>query len=284
MILTGIADEAGVDIDTQINAHKQLGWDTIELRFINGKNAAGDLGEKEFEVAREKLAAVDMKVSCFASAIGNWSRHLLKDDFGLDVRELKTAATRMHKLGTKFIRTMSWVGEGVDDTQWRDEVIKRYRELVKIAADADIYLAHENCTGWGGQSAENMRRLYEAIDNEHFVILYDIGNVIAHGDQSWKFYTGIKDLVSYVHVKDVRKNPAGGPSRDFAYPGEGDAMVAEILADLINNGYDGVISIEPHIAAIAHKPGQEPDKDKMLQSYLKYGEMLTEIVEQIGKI
>ena len=69
MRLTGIADEAGVDIDTQISAHKQLGWDTIELRFINGKNVAGDLDEKEFEIVREKLAAANMKVSCSTTSM-----------------------------------------------------------------------------------------------------------------------------------------------------------------------------------------------------------------------
>ena len=30
MFLTGIADESGKDIHTQIKAHKELGWDKIE--------------------------------------------------------------------------------------------------------------------------------------------------------------------------------------------------------------------------------------------------------------
>jgi sugar phosphate isomerase/epimerase len=282
MILTGIADEAAKILIPK-SAPTAIRVGCIELRFINGLNAAGDLSQKEFENVAEKLTAANMKVTCFASAIGNWSRHLLKDDFTKDLVELKTAVGRMHRLGTKFIRTMSWVGEGVEDRQWRDEVIRRYRQLVKIARDGDIYLAHENCTGWGGQSAKTMRQLYEAINDDHFVVLYDIGNVIAHGDQPWEFYTGIKDLVRYVHVKDARKNPAGGPSRDFAYPGEGDAMVPEILTNLISSGYDGVISIEPHLAAIAHQPGHEPDANEMLASYLKYGRMVSEIVKQASR-
>ena len=38
MYLTGIADEASQDINEQISATKELGWNAIESRFINGKN------------------------------------------------------------------------------------------------------------------------------------------------------------------------------------------------------------------------------------------------------
>ena len=36
--ITGIADEASQDIEQQIKATKELGWNAIESRFINGKN------------------------------------------------------------------------------------------------------------------------------------------------------------------------------------------------------------------------------------------------------
>ena len=53
MILTGIADEAGKDIKTQIKAHKELGWDTIELRLVDGKNVACALPEDEFKAVAD---------------------------------------------------------------------------------------------------------------------------------------------------------------------------------------------------------------------------------------
>ena len=40
MYLTGFADEAGKDIDTQIKATLELGWKNIELRAIGEKNLA----------------------------------------------------------------------------------------------------------------------------------------------------------------------------------------------------------------------------------------------------
>jgi sugar phosphate isomerase/epimerase len=280
VILTGIADEAGQEISAQIRAHQQLGWKAIELRCVKTKNAAGALDNDEFLRTADALQQAGIEVTCFASAIGNWSRHLLKHDFAVDVNELKSAIKRMSLLGTKFIRTMSWVGTDVDDLSWRDETVRRYHELVKIAEDNNVFIAHENCTGWGGLSPANMRYLHDQINSKNFVLLFDTGNTVSHGQDPWDFYMGIKDLIRYVHIKDCCRNHAGGISNDFQFVGEGDAMVKEILADLYTSGYRGVVSIEPHVGAIVHA-GVAADGQKDFDLYIKYGNMLKAIVSQI---
>jgi len=279
-VISGIADEAGKDIDTQIRAQQELGWAAIELRLVNGRNVAGALSDEEFKTVARQVEASGLQVTAFASAIGNWSRNI-RDDFQVDIDELKTAIPRMQRFGTRFIRTMSWVGDGVSEEAWRDEGIRRYRELAKIAEDGDVFLAHENCTGWAGLSAENMRRLVEEVDSEHLAILFDTGNTISHGHDHWPYYQGVKDLIRYVHIKDCRINPEGGRSQDYAYVGEGDARVRETLADLLAAGYDGVVSIEPHVSAIVHDSTVTPSPEDMFKSYLKYGQMLTKMMEQM---
>src|SRR5690606_25669333 len=122
-----------------------------------------NLPDADFDRAAKAILAAGMSVTGFGSQIGNWSRHIM-DDFGQDVRELRTAMPRMRRVGARFIRTMSWKGDGVDEAVWRKETLRRYRELTRIAADSGIVLAHENCTGWGGLSAANMRALIEEID------------------------------------------------------------------------------------------------------------------------
>jgi hypothetical protein len=44
MYLTGFADEAATDIDGQIRATKELGWEYIEARNIDGVNLSSKLG------------------------------------------------------------------------------------------------------------------------------------------------------------------------------------------------------------------------------------------------
>ncbi len=273
IIVSGIADEAGQDIETQIRAHKTLGWQAIELRLVGGKNVAGALSDDAFDAVAAAIDAAGLQVTCFASAIGNWSRHI-QDDFAQDVDELKTAIPRMHRLGTTFIRTMSWVGKGVPEAEWRDEGIRRYKELTRIAEDGGVTLAHENCTGWAGLCSANMRRLIETVDSRHLAVLFDIGNTVGEGYEHWPFYEGVKDLIRYVHIKDCKKNPQGGLSEDYTYPGQGDAMVRETLADLVANGYDGVVSIEPHVASVIHTGAENAlSEEQKFDSYIRYGQM-----------
>ncbi len=71
MFLTGFADEAGRDIDTQIKATLALGWHHIELRSLGeGKNLAS-ISDREFEVLYDKLGEAGIQVNCFGSAIAN---------------------------------------------------------------------------------------------------------------------------------------------------------------------------------------------------------------------
>lgn len=280
--LAGIADEAGRRIEDQIAAHRELGWESIELRLVDGKNVAGDLSDEAFEHVAEKLGEAGLRVTGFGSAIGNWSRNI-RDDFSRDVSDLKTAIPRMQRLGAKFIRTMSWLGDGVPESEWRAEAIRRYRELARLAGDGGVFLAHENCTGWGGLSGRHMRELIEEVGHPHAVVLFDIGNTVSHGYEPWEFYTGVKDLIRYVHIKDCRRNPQGGSSSDYAYPGEGDARVADILTDLLASGYRGTLSIEPHVASIVHLGESKADPAEIFTSYIRYGRRTQELVDSILK-
>ena len=43
--LTGIADEAGASLDVQIQAHQELGWDSLESRGVEFDGVKGNLHE-----------------------------------------------------------------------------------------------------------------------------------------------------------------------------------------------------------------------------------------------
>lgn len=282
MIITGISDEAGKDIRTQVRAHRELGWDALELRLHNGVNASTtDFSEEAFNEVRRALDEAGMTVTGFSSAIGNWSRSI-RGDFSIDLNDLKVAAKRMNILGTKYIRTMTWVPDRDDLVFTRKEAIRRYKELVKIAEDEGILLAHENCEGWGGFSPENMLELKAEVDSPNLVLLYDTGNVVSHGDDPETFFKGIRGSFDYIHIKDAAFGKDGGEST-FTYCGEGDGRIREILKRVIKeDGYDGVISIEPHVAAIVHKGSPSANSDELMySSYLEYGRKLEKILESL---
>ncbi|MCM8757245.1 MAG: sugar phosphate isomerase/epimerase, partial [Candidatus Omnitrophica bacterium] len=203
-------------------------------------------------------------------------------DFSSDIKELKTAIPRMNRFGTRYIRVMSWPNDKENpwsDADWAREVIRRLKELTKMAEDGGIVLAHENCSGWGGESVENSLRLVEEMNSPAFRLLYDTGNVIPHGQNPWEFYIRTRPYTVYVHVKDYRRQ---GDKFVATFPGEGQGQVKEILADLLASEFSGGISIEPHLASVVHE-GKLGEKELAYQTYITYGRKLMALVESLRK-
>ncbi len=274
MKLSGIADEAGKSIEEQIRAHKELGWDLLEPRTAGSANFSR-IPEKEFEDACSKLEKSGIMVSCFASEIANWARKI-SGDFTLDLEDLKTSIPRMRKLNTKFIRVMSYPNDGWDEAEWEKEAKRRLKELTKMAEDGGIVLAHENCNGWG-EEPDRCLELIEEINSPSFKMLFDTGNPVTHGQDSLEFYHKVKKHIVYVHIKDAKKTEGG---HVFTYPGEGDGYVNEIVADLKKWGYEGVLSIEPHLQKIIHESREADSPEKAMEAYLNYGRKLERIVNR----
>jgi len=274
MFWSGIADEAGRALETQIRAHKELGWSHIELRQI-GDTTLAYADDREFDRIRRTLDRAGMKVSCFASAIANWSRDVT-DPFDKDVDELRRAIPRLRQLGTKYVRIMSYVNKKpLPEAEWRREALRRLKELARIAEDGGVVLLHENCHGWASESPENTNDMLAEVNSPALKLVFDTGNSQGGGRTSWGFYEKLdKRQIAYVHLKDMRNDGSA------TWPGEGDSSVRRILEDLFRRGYDGGISIEPHIAAVIHE-GKESDPKRMYDSYIEYGRRAMTLVNGI---
>ncbi len=290
MYFTGFADEASPDIDLQIKATKELGWSNIETRALCGKNLAL-IDDAEFESVCGKLAASGVKFNCFGSGIGNWAKPITQPaESSYD--EMRKAIPRLQRLGVKLVRMMSFaVPPEIKDKSWdyEDEVVKRLQIIVKMAEDAGIVCVHENCMNWGGLSFEHTLKLVERVKSPAFKLVFDTGNPIFSDDvrgnppykkqSAWEFYRNVRDFVAYIHIKDGRfvdgKNV-------YSFPGEGDGDVRRIVEDLFKRGYDGGISIEPHMASVFHDQQNGPSKAELSYSnYVEYGRRMTALVDDI---
>ena len=277
MIYSGIADEAGRPIETQIKAHRELGWDHVELRMVGDQNLT-DVSDEEFERVLGLVNDAGMKISCFASQLGNWSRDIT-GDFDVDKEELARAIPRMQQAGTKYIRTMSWKQSNATLEEWKDEAIRRMGELAKMAADGGVALAHENCTGWASEGPAETVELLEKVDSPGLVVLYDTGNSVGYGKDTLGFLHGVIDRIAYVHIKDMTKEADGGSHGVF--PGEGQSLLKQQLTEILRSGYDGVFSIEPHVAAVIHEGKKGDDPEALYESYIKYGKMTMALFDEI---
>ena len=249
----GIADEAAPGLTGQVAALRELGWRQIELRSVDG-TAIADLDDEAFDRLALTLADAGLSAVCVDSRIASWARPITTP-FDDDLRELEVLARRCAVLGTRYVRIMSYPNDGLDDDEWGRRVVTRVTKLAAQAKEAGLVLLHENCSGWAGISPTRMRRLVDAADGSALRLLFDIGNGIAYGYEAYEVLADVVDLVAHVHVKD-----ATGTSADPVYtmPGDGDSRVADCLRLLLRHGYDGTISIEPHLSVRPHETGYAP--------------------------
>ncbi|MBN1445678.1 MAG: sugar phosphate isomerase/epimerase [Candidatus Omnitrophica bacterium] len=274
MKFSGISDEAGQAIETQIKAHKELRWEYLEIRNVDSENLTM-MSDEKFDRVYAKVTESGLKVSCFSSCIGNWATEI-SGDFKKDVDELQRAIPRMHRFNTKYIRVMSWPNNKenpLTDEEWGKGAIRRMKELAKMAEDGNIILGHENCSGWG-EPADKMVRMAEEVNSPAFKLLFDTGNVVYYsGGNALESYKKVKPYLCYVHIKDYRME---GEKHRATYPGEGDAKVKEVMAELKKDGYGGFVSIEPHLASVVHE-GKVGDPEVTYRTYITYGQKLMAI-------
>lgn len=256
---TGFTDEAERSLDGQISTLREVGWSAIELRLIDGKNIC-DFTDEEWKRTWDRLQKEQIQLVGFGGQIGNWARPI-DSDFSLDIDELKRVAPRMRQAGTKFLRIMSYPNSEsnpLSRSEWRNEAVRRLKELAKIAEGEGIILGHENCSGYG-ETPEGYLDLVEAVNSPALQLIFDTGNNSLHDNNTevtWNYYQKCREQITHIHIKCAKPGENGD---DFVtcYVDE-DPVQKRILKDLGATGYDGWLSIEPHIKAAIHA-GQDVD-------------------------
>ncbi len=278
----GFADEASKSLSGQIAATKQAGWSAIELRLVDGKNVC-DLDDAEWASAWGRLQDAGIGVAGFGGQIANWARPIT-NDFEKDLAELRRAAPHMRDAGVNLIRIMSYPNPQDNPwpkDKWKAEVIRRLRELATIAEGEGVILGHENCSGYGGIGPDEYLELATAIDSPAFKLIFDTGNNSAHdGDTeaTWRYFEACRDHIVHVHIKSYRPNAEGKLAT--CYPDE-DPVQRRILTALKATGYDGWISIEPHLAAAIHAGKDVTDEQKNTAIYVEYAKRLEGVVNSL---
>jgi sugar phosphate isomerase/epimerase len=246
--LAGIGDEAAPDLDGQLQAVAGLGWDAIELRTVDG-HALSELDRARRDRLVAAVHAARTRVVCLDSRIGGWAG-TVADPFARDLTELGALVELCRELDTRYVRIMSYPNADWPEPRWRQEVVDRLRRLAVVAEAAGITLLHENCAGWAATRADRALDLLDAVGSPALRLLFDVGNGVAHGYHARDLLADLVPFVAHVHVKDA---VGGGADTTYTLPGDGVAGVGECLRLLRAGGYDGALSIEPHLATRPHE-------------------------------
>jgi len=289
MYFTGFADEASSSLDVQIKVTKELGWQDIESRKVQvegfPEDWIHDISDEAFERVAEKLEVSGVRINCFGSAIANWGKKI-EEPMDSSLAEVNRSIPRMQRLGTKLVRIMSFaVREGED--QMEQERFRRVKIIHRMFADAGFTAVHENCMNYGGMGWPFTLKLLENVPG--LKLVFDTGNPVFSDDRSkskpypkqssWEFYSHVKEHIAYVHIKDGYWDAKNDKSI-FSYPGEGQGNVRRIVKDLISRGYEGGISIEPHMGKVFHDDSSGHSLNAE-QIYIEYGRRMITMVENI---
>jgi len=291
MFLTGIGDEAANALGGQIKVCRELDWRQIEMRGVevsgHAKANFHDISEPAFDVAVRQLESAGLSVYCFGSTIMNWAKKL-EDPFEVTLAEVKRAIQRMTRLGTKYVRIMSFK-PGDDEYKIPAEVFRRVKDVTNRFLDAGLQPVHENCMNYGGMSWHHALELLDKCPGLKWV--FDTANPILNPDRSkpkpwprqdpYEFWEHVREHTLHTHIKDATWNPSKNDA-DYNWPGEGQGKVREILADAIGRGYEGGLSIEPHMVVVFHDTqSKAANENAMSQNFIEYGRRLSEMVSEL---
>ncbi len=295
MYLTGFADEASKKIEEQIRATRELGWRYIESRGVEGGNIH-DVSDEEFEKVCAAFEGSGVAVNCFGSTIMNWGKQITTPrEEDPSFAEAERAIPRMQRLGTKLVRVMSYAvlkDRGPDD-QMQQERFARMREIVQKFLDAGIQPVHENCMNYGGMGWSYTEHILENVPG--LKLVFDTGNPVFSDDltkdppypkqSAWEFYRHVKEHIAYVHIKDgtIPRLPDGSYGKtEYTWPGEGDGDIERIVADLIERGYDGGFSMEPHMGVVFHEEKETSEDEARIRTYIEYGRRFEKLLAACG--
>ena len=290
MELMGIGDEGANTIDGQIKAAKELGWKWIEMRGVEvpgfDKANLHEIPDAAFDIVEQKLKDAGVGVYAFGSTVMNWQK-TVETPFDVTLAEVKRAIRRMKRLGTKFIRVMSFK-PGDDDDSTPQAVFDRVRQVTRMFLDEGLQPVHENCMNYGGMSWKHAEELIEKAPGLKWV--FDTANPIFNADRMkekpwpkqdpYEFWEHMREHSAHIHIKDATWNPEKNDA-DYNFPGEGQGRVRDILKDAFKNGYDAGISIEPHMVVVFHDADSAASDDTMYDNFVEYGRRLEKLIAEV---
>ncbi|MEG0910422.1 MAG: TIM barrel protein [Ruthenibacterium sp.] len=266
--ISGFADEISVRFSTQLKVVKQLGMQYVCLRTVNGKSIAKYTVPEAEKKLVPALTEAGIRVSSLGSPIGKVD---IDDDaaFETQLKQLETLCKICQLLACKYIRIFSFfMPKGKNPDDYQDAVLCKLRRFVQIAQQYKIVLIHENEKDIYGDTAARCRNLFDAISSDCFKAAFDAANFVQCGENALAAYELLKDEIVYIHIKDAVTS-----SSENVLCGTGDGQIPAVLRRAFENGYNGFLTLEPHLVLFSALQSLETDdvKHKFAQKKAKNG-------------
>lgn len=250
--LSAFADEIADDLATQLEWLGRLRVGHIELRAVAKVNVLR-MSDDEVATIRKACAEKGVGIACIGSPIG---KSPLKDPIEQELANLERIFRIGEALGTRKVRMFSFYPPDISTNahydQHLDEAIPRLAKMAELAQRDGFTLCLENEKHILGDTPERCLALLEGVNSPHLRFAWDPANFVQVGVArlTERYWAALAPYVAHVHIKDARLSDG----KVFA-AGEGDGQVRELLIALRQSGYQGFLSLEPHLAVAGHSSG-----------------------------
>ena len=241
VVLSGFADEISPDLDEQLAVLDAESIVHLELRSVWSTNVA-DLDDTQLARFQDQIDRAGVQVSAIGSPIGKVD---IEAPFEPELERLRRVADIAGQLGTKLVRVFSFfIPQAHDPRLYRAQVIDRMRALAELAAERGLVLAHENEKNIYGDRPERCADVIASVGSPALRATFDAANFVQCGVRPHtEAYELLRPYLEYVQVKDALM-----ATGKVVPAGQGDGEVRDTLAALRDSGFQGYLSLEPHLA------------------------------------
>ena len=249
-VLSAFADEIDADPKVQMDTLEAHGVRHIELRAAWNTNVMKLTGAQCRDLKR-MFDDRGFAVACIASPIGKVT---VDSDLDKHFDEFKHACDLAEFFGCGRVRMFSYYPpEGGNILDHRGVVIERLQQMCDYVADRPVTMVLENESKLYGEKPPQIEDLFETLVCDKLVMAFDPANFVHVGalpvfETCWE---RLKTYVGYFHIKDM----VAGAEGPCVPAGEGDGDIERVLSGAKAMGYDGVLALEPHLAAAGQFSG-----------------------------
>lgn len=249
--VSGFGDEIASDPSEQLAVLAGLGIRHLDLRGAWDRNVL-EFTDQDVEALGALLQEQRATVAMIASPVG---KSPITEPAAYEAERLKAALRLAAAFETPLIRVFSFYHEGIAHADCRDDIVARLRGWAATAEQAGVTLLLENEAGLWTDTPAHCQEILSAVDSPALRFTLDAGNFVtvgaaAHDDG----YTLLRPWVHHLQIKDVKALDAQAGTRKVVPAGQGDAQLPALLAAAHRDGYQGYLSLEPHLA-VAGKAG-----------------------------
>lgn len=234
--ITAFADEISPDLSTQIATLQRLGLQGLDLRSVDGVNVLS-LTDEQIDLVGSSCREAGLFVQTVSSPVNKVV--LSEGNRVAEFAKLERACEVARRLGIRRIRIFTPEAP----TEAWPEVKAWMADQLKLARAMGCVLLHENDAKFWGAYPEQAKILFEEFGSPEFRAAFDFANAEILGYRAMDhWFPWILPHLDTIHIKDAKDGKV-------VPPGEGDGQIKQTLSYLKSEGWEGPLTLEPHLQA-----------------------------------